>query len=290
MVSSVDFFGLICGLAQATYTSGGVPTWQNANPQLTTRMDMIKCLESNSYTTSGRTISIGGVETPYIFHTYNEWFKINSTDTPRDPDDPCHVLCLRTAGQKLVYYDTWATGSSPQQSKFTAEDFDTTSSSYATDWTTANAEYYVSDPAETGNSFETSTIHDIQANFMGCVTSELQVSPGSSFATAQSGAVTAFRTYITAPVVTGVTNSSGGSTITHSASAQTIYINASGVVAGPTIVITPPSGSIPPFLIDDSVTSLSSIALTVTLVHTGSYSVNLQNPSGLYSTLNFTVS
>jgi arylsulfatase A-like enzyme len=290
MVSSVDFFGLICGLAQPTYISG-VPTWQNANPQLSTRMDMIKCLESNSYTTSGRTISIGGVETPYIFHTYNEWFKINSSSTPWDPDDPCHVVCLRTAGQKLVYYDTWATGSYPQQTQFGSSDF-STGGSYATDWTTANAEYYVlsSNPTETGNSFETTTIHDIQTNFQGCVNSELQASLGSSFATAQSEAVTAFQTYITAPEVTGVTNSAGLSTITHGSSV-TINIVGTGFCAGPTVTIQKSGGTARSYYIDDAVSVSPSVQVTgVLLASAGSYTATLTNPSGLISSIGFTVS
>lgn len=284
MVSSVDFFGLICGLAQPTYNGSGVPTWQAANPQLGTRVDMLKCLQSNSSAATGRTITIGGAPTPYVMDTYNDWFKSTYDPNPWDPSEPYHVVCLRTATQKLVYYDTWNTAATPPQAQFNASDFDTTAPGYSSRWSTANAEYYnlSSHPGETGNSFSATSILDIQAGFEACVSNELQANP-SSVSSAISAALAAFQTYITPPSSIVVTGS-----VYHSTSAQTITFNGTNVLPGPTVAIKNPSHvTLTSTQPDDTYTS--SFPVTVTLPSAGTYTITVTNPSGLYVSITFSV-
>ena len=92
----------------------------------------------------------------------------------------------------------------------------------------------------------------------------------------------AFQNFITAPVVTAVTNSSGGP-ITGSLSPQTILVTGTYVGAGPTIVVTTSTGG--PYatvLIDDDVPVSGPFPVTLTFV-SGTYLLAINNPSGLPS-------
>ena len=118
---------------------------------------MLQYLQSNSYVPPVRQITISGNSTPYVLHTYNEWFSYKNNRMAWASTDPNHVVCVRTPSQKLVYYDTWNTGQpTPSESQFHPSDFSPTGNpNFATQWTTDNAEYYnlSSNPTETGTGF-----------------------------------------------------------------------------------------------------------------------------------------
>lgn len=303
MVSTVDLFGLIAGMATNNVSTGGVKQWKIDNPQLAAREDLLNFI-INGASGSG-VVNVERVLSstdpnfngqPYVLHTTNEFFPDKKNSNYNFYGENYHVATLRTGNTagggtplKLVYYYYWP-GSQQYQ-------FDASSAPVSDPPGQIVSEYYdlQTDPGEQTNKYA-SISSGADVTFRGVIDSELQAAlptlptnqGGVNLQTVLASAGQAWLTYLSQPSAITVTPATLGHNLTQPQSISVDATVRSTILIAPTIQVR--GGGISnqhAYVLDNAGPPPYSAQFLFPVA--GTYTVTLVNPNGLYSSFNVTV-
>lgn len=286
--SSVDFFGLIAGLA-------GLTGWQTDNPQLAARQNMLGFLQSGS-SPSTRTLSSTNQQLngqPYILHTSDEPYADEDGAAMYDTSGglASHVVGIKTSVGKLAFNTVWQQGTTgPANGVYPSP---------PVPGNAANEEFYdyanLGNTGETGNNYSSSNPSALQTAMetalKGMITSELQATLPTvsikgvqvNLANVQTSAEANYWAYLSPPSGLSITPSNP----VHSSSYQSFTATGVNIQKSANVTINN-GGTVDPASIQ--VTPTSSVTFSAIVPSAGAYTVTVTNPSKQSATVSLTAS